>query len=152
MLNLNRFSLVHQIALAATIVSIAIFTALIAFTTYFAEHAAVAKTEEELNNQIKGVVRMLELSHDNAVAHAGKGVTRLKDNLGKLRIGPDMAASGTYQIPVVRSGDRIVNGNIPLLETLRQQIDADPALLLRVGDEFIRAATLLKSKDGKSTE
>ena len=152
MLNLNRFSLVHQIALAATIVSLAIFSALIGFTTYFAEHSALAKTEEELNYQIKGIVRMLELSHDNAVAHAGKGVTRLKDSLGKLRIGPDTTATGSYQVPVVRSGERVVNGNTALLETLRQQIDADPALLLRVGDEFIRAATLLKGKDGKSAE
>ena len=152
MLNLNRLSLVHQIALVATIVSLAIFSGLIAFTSYFAEHSAISKTEEELNHQIKGIVRMLELSHDNAVAHAGKGVARFKDGLGKLRIGPDTAPSGSYQVPVVRSGDRIVNGNTALLDTLRQQIDADPALLLRVGDEFIRAATLLKAKDGKNME
>jgi methyl-accepting chemotaxis protein len=152
MLNLNRLSLVHQIALAATIVSLAIFSGLIAFTSYFAEHSAISKTEEELNHQIKGIVRMLELSHDNAVAHAGKGVARFKDGLGKLRIGPDTAPSGSYQVPVVRSGDRIVNGNTALLDTLRQQIDADPALLLRVGNEFVRAATLLKGKDGKSME
>ncbi len=152
MLNLNRFSLVHQIALAATIVSLAIFSALIGFTTYFAERAALVKTEEELNHQIQGVVRMLELSHDNAVAHAGKGMTRLKDSVGKLRVGPDTASSGSYQVPVVRSGERVLNGNIALLEALRLQIDADPALLLRVGDEFVRAATLLKGKDGKSAE
>jgi methyl-accepting chemotaxis protein len=152
MLNLNRLSLVHQIALAATIVSLAIFSGLIAFTSYFAEHSAISKTEEELNHQIKGIVRMLELSHDNAVAHAGKGVARFKDGLGKLRIGPDTAPSGSYQVPVVRSGDRIVNGNTALLDTLRQQIDADPALLLRVGNEFVRAATLLKGKDGKNME
>ena len=62
MFKLNRLSLVHQIALAASIVSILIFSGLIAFTTYFTERAALAKTEEELNHQIRGIVRMLDLA------------------------------------------------------------------------------------------
>ncbi|MCK6374516.1 methyl-accepting chemotaxis protein [Zoogloea sp.] len=152
MFKLNRLSLVHQIALAATTVSLLIFAGLIAFTTYFAEHAALAKTEEELNNQIQSIVRMLELNHGNAVSQANKSLARMKDNTGKLRFGPDTMASGSYQVPVVRSGDRIINGNTALLESIKRQIDADPALLIRVGDEFVRGATLLKTKDGKSTE
>jgi len=152
MLKLNRLSLVHQIALAATAVSVLIFSGLIVFTTYFAERAALAKTEEELNNQIQSIVRMLELNHGNAVSQANKGLARMKDSTGKLRFGPDTMASGSYQVPVVRSGDRIVNGNTALLESIKRQIDADPALLIRVGDEFVRGATLLKTKDGKSSE
>jgi len=152
MLKLNRLSLVHQIALAATFVSILIFSGLIAFTTYFAERAALAKTEEELNNQIRGIVRMLELSHGNATSQANKGLARLKDTTGQLRFGPDTMASGDYQVPVVRSGDRIFNSNTAVLESIKRQIDADPALLIRVGDEFVRGATLLKTKEGKSSE
>ncbi|MBK7848611.1 MAG: Cache 3/Cache 2 fusion domain-containing protein [Zoogloea sp.] len=151
MFKLNRLSLVHQIALAASIVSILIFSGLIAFTTYFTERAALAKTEEELNNQIRGIVRMLDLSHGNATSQANKSLARLKESTGTLRFGPDTMASGNYQVPVVRGGDRIINGNTALLDSIRRQIDADPALLIRVGDEFVRGATLLKTKDGKST-
>ncbi|HOY03118.1 MAG TPA: methyl-accepting chemotaxis protein [Zoogloea sp.] len=152
MFKLNRLSLVHQIALAASIVSILIFSGLIAFTTYFTERAALAKTEEELNNQIRGIVRMLDLSHGNATSQANKSLARLKESTGTLRFGPDTMASGNYQVQVVRGGDRIINGNTALLDSIRRQIDADPALLIRVGDEFVRGATLLKTKDGKSTE
>ena len=83
----NRQSLVHQLSLSAALVSLVIFGALIAFTTYFAENAALAKTEDELTHQVTGIVRMLELSHGNAIAHAGRGASRLKTALGALRIG-----------------------------------------------------------------
>ena len=152
MLKLDRQSLVHQLSLAAALVSLLVFGALIAFTSYFAEHAALTQTEEELTHQVTSIVRMLELSHGNAVAHAGRGASRLKDALGKLSIGPDTVKAGAYPVPLVRSGEHTVNGNIALLESLRRQIDADPALLLRSGDNFVRAATLLKNKDGSSAE
>ena len=152
MSRLNRLSLVHQIALAAGLISLIVFGTLVTFTTYFAEKADLAKTGDELGHQIQGVVRMLELNHAGAVARAGSSLGRVQRALGPLRIGPDTMASGSYQVPVVRSGERILNGNKALLETLRDQIDADPAVLLRVGDEFVRAATLLRDKDGKSTE
>ncbi|HNB63841.1 MAG TPA: methyl-accepting chemotaxis protein [Rhodocyclaceae bacterium] len=152
MSRLNRLSLVHQIALAAGLISLIVFGTLVTFTTYFAEKADLAKTGDELGHQIQGVVRMLELNHAGAVARAGSSLGRVQRAFGPLRIGPDTMASGSYQVPVVRSGERILNGNKALLETLRDQIDADPAVLLRVGDEFVRAATLLRDKDGKSTE
>ncbi|MBS0355177.1 MAG: methyl-accepting chemotaxis protein [Proteobacteria bacterium] len=152
MLKFDRQSLVHQLSLAAALVSIVIFGALIAFTTYFAENAALAKTEDELTHQVTGIVRMLELSHGNAIAHAGRGAIRLKTALGTLRIGPETVKAGSYDVPVVHTNERTLNSNTALLESLRQQIDADPALLLRSGDDFVRAATLLKNKDGSSAE
>ena len=152
MFKLNRLSLVRQITIAGTLVSLAVFAVLIGFTSHYTQTAALAKTDEELSHQIESIVRMLELSHDSAVAHASKGLDRVRDSLGPLRIGPETQAQGSYQLPVVRSGDKVVNGNIALLESLRKQTDSDPALLLRSGDEFVRSATLLKTKDGKSTE
>lgn len=152
MLTLNRQSLVRQIAITGTAVSLAVFAILIGFTTHFTREAALAKTDEELSHQIEGIIQMLELSHDSAVAHARKGLDRVKDTLGPLKIGPETQTQGSYQLPVVHSGERLVNGNTALLESLRKQTDADPALLLRSGDELVRAATLLKTKEGKSTE
>ena len=71
MSRLNRLSLVHQIALAAGLISLIVFGTLVTFTTYFAEKADLAKTGDELGHQIQGVVRMLELNHAGAVARAG---------------------------------------------------------------------------------
>ena len=152
MFKLNRLSLVRQITLAGTLVSLAVFAVLIGFTSHFTREASLAKTDEELSHQIEGIIQMLELSHDSAVAHARKGLDRVKDSLGPLKFGPETQTQGSYQLPVVHSGERLVNGNTALLEALRKQTDADPALLLRSGDELVRAATLLKTKDGKSTE
>jgi len=152
MFSLKRQSLVFQIALAASCVSLAIFAALIGFTSYFTEHYALAKTETELTQQVQGIAHMLDLSHGNAVAQADRSLARIKGKLGALRVGPDTTASGPHQIPVVRSGDQILNANTALLESLRSLADADPALLVRSGDDFVRAATLLKDKDGNSTQ
>ena len=152
MFSLKRQSLVFQIALAASCVSLAIFAALIGFTSYFTERYALAKTKKELTQQVQGLAHMLDLSHGNAVAQADRSLARIKGKLGALRVGPDTVASGPHQIPVVRSGDQILNANTALLESLRSLADADPALLVRSGDDFVRAATLLKDKDGNSTQ
>jgi len=148
---LKRQSLVHQIALAASFVSLVIFAGLIIFTSHFTEGYALKKTEEELTHQVTSLVNMLELSHENAVARANNSLARIKGKLGTLRVGPDIVTVGAYQLPAVRSGEVVINGNEGLLESLRNAADADPALLVRSGDEFVRAATLLKDKDGKST-
>ncbi len=152
MFSLKRQSLVFQIALVASLVSIAIFAALIGFTSYFTERYALEKTEKELTQQVAGLAHMLELSHGNAVAQADRSLARIKGKLGTLRVGPDTMASGPHQILTVRSGDQIINANTALLESLRGLADADPALLVRSGDDFVRAATLLKDKDGNSTQ
>lgn len=152
MFNLKRYSVVHQLAIATAVVSLAVFATLIGFTTYLSEKAALAKTEEDLNRQVRNVVRLLELSHTNAVAAADKALRRVKDSLGTLRVGPEMTTSGKFQIPVVHAGERVLNGNTELLQSMRKQIDADPALLVRSGNDFVRAATLLKDKEGKSTD
>ena len=149
---LKRQSLVHQIALAASFVSLVIFAGLIIFTSHFTEGYALKKTEEELTHQVTSLVNMLELSHENAVARANNSLARIKGKLGTLRVGPDIVTVGAYQLPALRSGEVVINGNEGLLESLRNAADADPALLVRSGDEFVRAATLLKDKDGKSTQ
>ncbi|MGL4409480.1 MAG: methyl-accepting chemotaxis protein [Zoogloea sp.] len=152
MLNLKRQSLVHQISLTAALVSMGIFAVLIGFTNYLAERSALAKTEEELQNQIKGIAQVLELSHRSANAQGLRAMARLKEALGPLHVGPDKLGAGKYQLTAVRSGDRLINGNTALLQSLSNQIGADSALLVREGSEFVRAATLLKDKDGRSME
>ncbi len=152
MFNIKRASVVHQLSIATALVSVAVFAVLIGFTTYFSERAALTKTEEELTLQVRNVVRLLDLTHANASAAANKALGRVKDNLGPLRVGPETTQSGKYEIPVVHAGDRVLNGNTDLLLSMRKQVDADPALLVRSGNDFVRAATLLKDKDGKSTE
>ncbi|MBN9697426.1 MAG: hypothetical protein J0L85_16680, partial [Zoogloea sp.] len=103
MFKLNRLSLVRQITLAGTLVSLAVFAVLIGFTSHFTREASLAKTDEELSHQIEGIIQMLELSHDSAVAHARKGLDRVKDSLGPLKVGPETQTQGSYQLPVVHS-------------------------------------------------
>ena len=116
MFSFKRQSLVFQIALVASLVSIAIFAALIGFTSYFTERYALEKTEKELTQQVAGLAHMLELSHGNAVAQADRSLARIKGKLGTLRVGPDTMASGPHQILTVRSGDQVINANTALLE------------------------------------
>ena len=108
---LKRQSLVHQIALAASFVSLVIFAGLIIFTSHFTEGYALKKTEEELTHQVTSLVNMLELSHENAVARANNSLARIKGTLGTLRVGPDIVTVGAYQLPAVRSGEVVINGN-----------------------------------------
>jgi methyl-accepting chemotaxis protein len=53
-------------------------------------------------------------------------------------------------VRVARAGGSVINGDAGRMAGLRDLVGADPAIMVRVGDEFVRVATLLKDKDGKS--
>ncbi|MCE1187076.1 MAG: methyl-accepting chemotaxis protein [Rhodocyclales bacterium] len=125
---------------------------MISITTYLAQQSALAKTEQDLQEQLRSVQHILGLSYRNASDHGTQALTHLKSLLGPLKIGPDILPSGKHQVPAVRAGDKLLNGNIPLFQTLANQIGTEPALLLRSGNEFVRVTTLLKDKEGRSME
>ncbi|NTV11550.1 MAG: methyl-accepting chemotaxis protein, partial [Zoogloea sp.] len=154
MFRFSRLSLVHQIAIASAVLSTVLFLGLIVFVSYFADRAALRQTEQQLREQVHEVVTMLELHHANTVAHAQKSMEALRHDLGAdLQVDGQTMAMGSYaQVGVARAGGRVLNGNRALLEELRQRIGADPAVMVRVGNEFVRVATLLKDKDGSSME
>ena len=59
-------------------------------------------------------------------------------------------AGDSPDVPVLKSGTTTLNNNLELLGTVRDLLHADPAVMVRVGDKFIRVTTFLKDSKGKS--
>lgn len=70
---------------------------------------------------------------------------------GPISLSDDKAAAGNVpDVPVLRSGATPLNNNLDLLAKVRDLLQADPAVMVRVGDKFIRVTTFLKDSQGKS--
>lgn len=57
---------------------------------------------------------------------------------------------GADDIPQITAGSLVLNGNLSYLEQIQAVIGADPAVMVLHRGNFVRVATLLKDKEGKS--
>ena len=64
--------------------------------------------------------------------------------------GPIHVGGSQDGVPVLKSGEIILNGNLDFLGNIRKLVDADPAVMALHDGKFVRVATFLKNKEGKS--
>jgi methyl-accepting chemotaxis protein len=148
----NRLSVVHQLSISIGLLCAVIFAALIGIVSVSTNRSALQQTEVHLGEQADATIKLLDLSYENAMASAEKGMSALKRGLGgDIVVGEDTMPMGGYgAVRIARVGGAPLNGDVGRVTALRDLIGADPAIMVRVGDEFVRVATLLKDKDGKS--
>ncbi len=150
---LRTFSLANQIAAATSILAALCFGVLIVFVSVMTDRLALHQSEELLKTQVKGIIGLLAENLDNNKAMANSSLSSIKALLpGKIVATKETVAQGKYEnLMVLKSGDLTLNGNNALMDRIRGQVGGtDPAILVRQGNELVRAATLLKDKDGKS--
>ncbi len=148
----NRLSVVQQLSISTGLLCALVFASLIALVSVSTGRSAVHQTEALLGQQADATVKLLDLSYEDALATATRGMSALKRGLGgDIVIGEDTMPMGDYgAVRIARAGGSVINGDTGRLNALRELIGADPAIMVRVGDDFVRVATLLKDKDGKS--
>jgi hypothetical protein len=151
MISFNRMSVVSQLSISISLLCAAVFVALIAVVSVSSNRAAMEQTRRALGDQADATAKLLDLSYENALASAAKGMTALKKALGTVTIDDDTVAMGKYPaVRVARAGGNVLNGDEARMKSTRDLIGADPAVMVRVGDEFVRVATLLKDAEGRS--
>ncbi|AOF80357.1 methyl-accepting chemotaxis (MCP) signaling domain protein [Methyloversatilis sp. RAC08] len=148
----SRLSVVHQLSISIGLLCAVIFASLIVIVSMSTQRSTLQQTEAHLGEQADATVKLLDLSYHNAMASAEKGMSALKRGLGgDVVIGEDTMPMGSYgAVRIARVNGAALNGDTDRVSGLRDLIGADPAIMVRVGDEFVRVATLLKDKDGKS--
>ena len=148
----NRLSVVHQLSVSIALLCAVVFALLIAIVSISTNSTARNQTEVQLGELADANIKLFDLSYENAMASAAKGMRALKHGLGgDVVIGEDTMPMGAYgAVRIARIGNSTINGDTSRMTTLRELTGTDPAIMVRVGDEFVRVATLLKDKDGKS--
>ena len=148
----NRLSVVSQLSSSIGLLCLTVFTGLIAVVSISSNRTAIDQTRAHLGDQADATTQLLDLSYDSAMSNAEKGMAAFKRALGgEVTVSEDTVEMGKYPaVRVARVGSAALNGDENRMKQIRDLTGADPAVMVRVGDEFVRVATLLKDKDGKS--
>jgi len=122
------------------------------FSLFTFSRAERLSAEEAARGQVSAVVDLLELTAKTHEAAGRKRMGVLKMMLGDtLKSADATGEKDAFGLPVYRAGGEVVNGNEKLMLRWKELLIAEPALLLfNDKGEMVRAATLLKDKDGKS--
>ncbi len=151
-MNLRNWPLAQQLGAIVLLISIIVFTVLVIALNVLSNRTALKQAEHQLSQQITAIAVSLR-----DVLDAAQDVAVIRKDLykkalpGPLLVTPETAPAGDLPaVPVMRSGSVALNNNMELLGRIRDLIGADPAVMVRQGNRFIRVATFLKNKDGKS--
>ncbi|MBB5189992.1 methyl-accepting chemotaxis protein [Silvimonas terrae] len=149
MFAIHRRPLVTQFLMLGSVVCIVVFGALVVFTSISVQQTARSIAESNLNTQLVLVKDMFQLAYRDAQ-------TRSKGLLDQFerQMGADMVVTGEKTeagLPVVKAGDKVLDGDIAFLNQFKEHTGAEPAIVAKnEAGAYVRINTLLKDPAGKS--
>lgn len=119
---------------------------------YLARQIAIKQTESSLNEQTSLIVTTLEFAQETLKQRAMGNLSEFERSLqGKVKFGNRNVETGKEMLPELLVNGVTVNGNLALIETYAKTFPGrEPSFIVRRGDQFFRAATLLKDSNGVS--
>jgi methyl-accepting chemotaxis protein-2 (aspartate sensor receptor) len=112
--------------------------------------AAVHTVERELSAALAGVDQSLQLVFSDATERGRQILPVVGREFGGMPQydGSMIAAEEGGDIPLLVVGDNIVNGDVDTLVRIHENTGAEPTVIVRSGDQWRRAATLLRDDAG----
>jgi methyl-accepting chemotaxis protein len=149
--NFARRPVAQQLIFAMIAALIAVFAILALVVQNRADSAAVAVAERNLEHEAKLMAGMLDATFD-AVKIRGEEESlffgKFIGNAPELGVGT--VKTGAIDLPLIRIGTEVLNGNDRLLKAFRDLTGDDSAFLVIRDNKLYRLATLLKDKEGKN--
>ncbi|MDR2787906.1 MAG: methyl-accepting chemotaxis protein [Candidatus Accumulibacter sp.] len=119
------------------------------FLSSYTRKVALRETESSLKVQVNLIGRTLEYVESSLKRQVERAVDQWSGTLPHGRTTGAKVPERGRQVPEIFFGDIRGNGNQAYLEEYRKRHPGqDPAILVRDGNEMLRASTLLKDKDG----
>lgn len=148
--NFARRPIAQQLIIATLAALIIVFSVLTLIVQDKANSSALAVTENNLENEAKLMAGALDALYD-AVKVRGDAESQffLKYAGGQPEAGVGQVKTGDVELPAIRLGNEVLNGNDRVLKAFRDLTGSDAAFLLIRDNKVYRLATLLKDKDGK---
>lgn len=148
----RHLSISQQIIMAAVAFLLLIFAVVTLVSNRLNEQTAIAETELELHDQAKVLSGILDAYFENVRVRGERQSSFLLHWLGgQVQLGEGRARTGELDLPALRLGNEVLNGQHRRLEEFRTLTGDDMAFLVLEGGKVYRAATLLK-RDGKSMD
>ena len=148
--NFVRRPIAQQLIVATISAFVVVFSALILVMQQRADSAAIAVSEQGLEHEAKLMAGMLDSTYE-AVKIRGENEAQFFRKFigGSLEAGAGMTKTGDVDLPTIKLGNEVINGNDRQLKAFRDLTGSDPAWLMVRDGKVYRFATLLKDKDGK---
>lgn len=147
---LDRKSLVVKVVSGVAIATIVSMAGLIMYVERTNRNAALDSIEREMTSLVEAYQQSLELVYANATERAKSMMPAYMNALGgELRLGTQKVMTGEAGLvrAVMNEQGKILSGDVTVQETIRRLTGADTAIIVRNGNDWIRASTLLS--DGK---
>lgn len=143
-------SLILRLAVASTVVTLAVMGALLAVMSWQTRSTAVDATERAMMSAMSSAEQTLRLVLTTATNRGAELLpTFIKMLGGEPKLDGSVAPTGSAgQAPRLHVGGVTVNGDSATLESFQNTYGADAAVLVRHDGKWIRAATLLKDESG----
>ena len=148
----SRFScrpIAQQLIAVSALALVLVFSIMTLVVQRNANRAAVAVAETNLGHEAKMMAGMLDAIFE-AVRDRGERQSRffIKYVGGTPVLSPGTLRAGDVDLPVVRIGNEIVNGNDRILQAFKDLTSEEAAFLVIKDGKVFRLATLLKDKAG----
>ena len=149
---MKKLPLSRQILVVAALAVTVMIAVQCGVVAYLAREIALKQTEASLNEQTSLIVSTLEFAQESLKERAMSNLVEFEYHLQyKPHLTGRSVATGKEMLPELSINGTTINGNTSLIEAYAKQFPGrEPAFLVRNGERFYRAATLLKDKDGNS--
>ena len=150
-MNIRRLPLAQQLSAVVLLVTVVVFTVLVVTLSLLSNQAAVKQSETNIQDRVNALGAAIADNIGAARDAAKTGLDVYKKMLpGPITLSEEKAVAGDLpDVPVLKAGNVALNNNLDLLGKVRDLLQSDPAVMVRVGDKFVRVATFLKNNEGK---
>jgi methyl-accepting chemotaxis protein len=146
----KRLPVARQIFILAALLCTAVFSAMTAFVSISSERSALRQTEADLSTQLRMITDTLDYVYQDHTARATRNLATLRNVInGEITAPGTSVATGGVDLPLLKAGDEVLNDNKRVMPEFARLTGVDGAILVKKGDDFYRATTMLKDKDGK---
>lgn len=147
----SRQSLAFRVVFSALLSTLAVMAIVAAVVGWQSQNNARAAVQSEMESALSAVDQSLQLVFRSASRRASDLMPTFIDALGgEPTLGDSDAFTGEIgYAPRIMAGGITVNGDTAVLEEINRMTGADPAIIVKVGDKWARAATLLKDDNGQ---
>src|SRR5690554_1035580 len=143
----SRSSLATKLFIVTTIATVVVMAVIAIIMGWQNQQVARQTVHREMAATLEGVDRSLQLAYSTASERAAQLIPVLERELGGRPV-PDGSADDAG-IPLLIVYDTIINGDIGHLLRMNENTGADPAVIVKAPQGWVRVATLLRDAQGE---
>lgn len=149
---MKHFPLARQIVVVAALAVALMIGVQSGVVAYLSREVALSQTRDALHEQTRLIITTLEYTQDNLKVQVRDNLRNFLHFLpGHIHGSGRQVATGKVALPELVAGSVSLNGNREILDNYaKANKGREPALLVRQGNHFYRAGTLLKDASGNS--